>query len=74
MNYDDIEITLNCLVGESIITLAELKELGEGSLLVSNRKVDKPQIITVNGKPKFEGEVVIVDGEYYGYKITGVIE
>ncbi len=74
MNYDDIEITLNCLVGESIITLAELKELGEGSLLVSNQKVDKPQIITVNGKPKFEGEVVIVDGEYYGYKITGVIE
>lgn len=45
-----------------------------GTILVSNQKVDKPQIITVNGKPKFEGEVVIVDGEYYGYKITGVIE
>jgi flagellar motor switch protein FliN/FliY len=67
----DVPVRVTVEVGRARIPLAELVELGPGSLVVLDREVHEPADILVNGKIVARGEVVTMDG-HYGVRVTSV--
>jgi len=67
----DVPVRVTVEVGRARIPLAELVELGPGSLVVLDREVHEPADIMVNGKIVARGEVVTMDG-HYGVRVTSV--
>lgn len=64
-----VQVTVE--VGRARLSLAELVDLGPGSLLELDRAAHEPADILVNGKVVARGEIVTI-GESYGVRITGV--
>ena len=67
----DVPVRVTVEVGRARLPLAELVELGPGSLVVLDREAHEPADILVNGKVVARGEIVTMDG-YYGVRITEV--
>ena len=67
----DVPVKVTVEVGRTRMPLAELIELGPGSLVVLDREAHEPADILVNGKVVARGEVVTIDGSY-GVRITSV--
>jgi flagellar motor switch protein FliN/FliY len=59
-------------VGRTELTLGELLDTGEGSLLKLSRLVDEPLDILVNNAPIAQGVVVMQDNKF-GIQITDII-
>ena len=64
-----VEITVE--VGRTRMTLAELVELGPGSLVELDREAHEPADVLVNGRVVARGEIVTI-GEGYGVRISEV--
>jgi flagellar motor switch protein FliN/FliY len=69
----DVPVRVTVEVGHTSLTLADLFELGPGSLVTLDREAHEPADVLVNGKVVARGEVVTIDGSY-GVRITSVVE
>ena len=67
----DVPVRMTVEVGRTRMSLAELIQLGPGSLVVLDREAHEPADILVNGKIVARGEVVTID-KSFGVRITSV--
>jgi len=68
----DIPVQLTVELGRTQMTLREVLELQEGSIIELDRLAGEPLDLKVGGQLIAQGEVVAVD-DYYGLRITNVI-
>ena len=68
----DIPVTLSMEVGRSRISIRNLLQLNQGSVLELERAVSEPLDVFVNGTLIAHGEVVVVN-EKFGIRLTDVI-
>lgn len=67
-----VSLRVSVEVGSTSISLAEVMNLGEGSVLELDRQANDPLDIFANGTLIARGEVVTVDGRY-GIRVTEVV-
>jgi flagellar motor switch protein FliN len=60
----DVELEVTLRFGERIMLLRDILELGEGSVVELDRKVEEPVDLLLDGRLIARGEVVVVDGSY----------
>ncbi len=68
----DIPVTLSMEVGRAEITIRNLLQLNQGSVVELDRTAGEPLDIHVNGTLVAKGEVVVVN-ERFGIRLTDVI-
>ena len=67
----DIPVRMSVEVGSTQLRLAEIMQLGEGSVVQLDRQADELLDIMVNGTLVARGEVVTVNGSY-GVRIVEI--
>jgi len=60
----DVELAVTLRFGERTMLLRDILELGEGSVVELDRRVEEPVDLLLDGKLIARGEVVVVDGNY----------
>jgi len=60
----DVELEVTLRFGERSLRLQEILELGAGSVVELDRKIEEPADLLLDGKVIARGEVVVVDGNY----------
>ena len=68
----DIPVTLSMEVGRSRISIRNLLQLNQGSVVELDRAAGEPLDVFVNGTLVAHGEVVVVN-EKFGIRLTDVI-
>lgn len=68
----DVPVRVTVQIGRTRMRLAELVELGPGSIVSLDREAHEPADILVNGKIVARGEIVTI-GEHYGVRISEVV-
>lgn len=68
----NVPVRVTVQIGRTRMTLADLVELGPGSIVPLDREAHEPADILVNGRVVARGEVVTID-ERYGVRITEVL-
>jgi len=68
----DIPVQVSVELGSTELSLKEILELAEGSIIELNRLAGEPLDLKVGGQLVAQGEVVAVD-DYYGLRITNVV-
>ena len=68
----DIPVTISMEVGSSSITIRNLLQLNQGSVIELDRLAGEPLDVKVNGTLIAHGEVVVVN-EKFGIRMTDVI-
>ena len=71
-NLGDIPVQVTVELGATELSLKEILELSEGSIVELNRLAGEPLDLKVGGQLVAQGEVVAVD-DYYGLRITNVV-
>jgi len=69
----DVPVNISAVLGRSSLSVAQLLQLGQGSILELDRKVGEAIDIYVNNRLVARGEVVIVD-ERLGVTMTEIIK
>ena len=69
----DVPVNISAVLGRSTMSVAQLLQLGAGSVLELDRKVGEAIDIYVNNRLVARGEVVIVD-ERLGVTMTEIIK
>ena len=69
----DVPVAVSAVLGRSSMSVAQLLQLGQGSVLELDRKVGEAIDIYVNNRLVARGEVVIVD-ERLGVTMTEIIK
>ncbi len=69
----DVPLTVSVELGRITMTLQQILSVGRGTIIELERLAGEPVDILVNDKLIGHGEVVVVD-EYFGVKITDLIE
>ena len=69
----EVPVNISAILGRSSLSVAQLLQLGEGSVLELDRKVGEAIDIYVNNRLVARGEVVIVD-ERLGVTMTEIIK
>jgi flagellar motor switch protein FliN/FliY len=75
VNFDlimDVTVTVTLEVGHAQITVRELLQLTQGSILELDRPAGDPLDVLVNGVRVARGEVVVVNDKF-GIRLTEVI-
>jgi flagellar motor switch protein FliN/FliY len=72
-HFMDVPVQLTVEVGRTTMTLAELVQLGPGSLVELDREAHEPTDVLVNGKVVARGEIVTIK-ESYGIRITSIVK
>lgn len=67
-----IPMRLTAELGSATMSVAQLLELGSGSVLELDRPAGAPVDVLVNNRPIARGEIVAVD-DNFGVRITGLI-
>ena len=67
----DVAVTLSLRVGQTELSIRELVNLAEGSVVALDRTATEPLDVLVNGTLIAHGEIVIVDGQF-GVRLTDV--
>jgi flagellar motor switch protein FliN/FliY len=68
----DIPVQVNVELGKTKLSLKEVLELAEGSIIELDRLAGEPLDLIVGGQLIAQGEVVAID-DYYGLRITNVL-
>lgn len=68
----DIPVNLSMEVGSTEISIRNLLQLNQGSVIELDRMAGEPLDVLVNGTLVAHGEVVVV-GEKFGIRVTDVI-
>jgi flagellar motor switch protein FliN/FliY len=69
----DVPVHISAVLGRASLSVAQLLQLGEGSVLELDRKVGEAIDIYVNNRLVARGEVVVVD-ERLGVTMTEIIK
>src|SRR6267154_338863 len=69
----DVPVNISAVLGRATMSVAQLLQLGQGSVLELDRKVGEAIDIYVNNRLVARGEVVIVD-ERLGVTMTEIIK
>ena len=69
----DVPVSISAVLGRASVSVAQLLQLGQGSVLELDRKVGEAIDIYVNNRLVARGEVVIVD-ERLGVTMTEIIK
>jgi flagellar motor switch protein FliN/FliY len=69
--FSNIPVQVSVELGRSQISLKEIFELSEGSIIELERMVGEPLDLVVNGQVVAQGEVVAIDNNY-GLRVTGI--
>jgi flagellar motor switch protein FliN/FliY len=69
----DVPVNISAVLGRSTLSVAQLLQLAQGSILELDRKVGEAIDIYVNNRLVARGEVVIVD-ERLGVTMTEIIK
>jgi flagellar motor switch protein FliN len=67
-----IPLRLTAELGSTTMSVAQLLELGDGSVLELDRAADAPVDVLANSRPIARGKIVAV-GHNFGVCITGLI-
>jgi flagellar motor switch protein FliN len=70
--FSKIPVNVSVELGRSKITLKEVYEITEGSIIELERMVGEPLDLVVNGQVIAQGEVVAIDNNY-GLRITNIV-
>jgi flagellar motor switch protein FliN/FliY len=68
----NIPVKASVELGQAELSLKDILELGEGSIIELNRLAGEPLDLKIGGQLIAQGEVVAVD-DYYGLRITNVL-
>ncbi|WP_249009127.1 flagellar motor switch protein FliN [Conexibacter sp. DBS9H8] len=68
----DVPVDVTVEIGRTRMTVGEMLELHQGSIVTLNRMAGEPVDLLVNGTPIARGEVVVVD-EQFGLRVTDVL-
>ncbi len=68
----DVPVTLALHVGSTTVSIRELVNLAEGSVVALERSANEPLDVLVNGTLVARGEIVVVDGQF-GVRLTDVV-
>lgn len=68
----DVPLDISVELGKTRMTIKEILELNQGSIIQLDRLAGEPVDLLVNGKLIAKGEVVVID-ESYGIRITAII-
>lgn len=68
----DVSLQVTVEVGRSRMTIHDLLQLGQGSVVELEKLAGEPLDIFINGKPVARGEAVIVN-EKFGVRLTDII-
>lgn len=68
----DIPVQVTVELGQTELSLKDILELSEGSIVELNRLAGEPLDLKVGGQLVAQGEVVAVD-DSYGLRITNVV-
>ncbi len=68
----DIPVQASVELGQTELSLKEIIDLSEGSIIELNRLAGEPLDLKVGGQLIAQGEVVAID-DYYGLRITNVV-
>lgn len=71
---DRVQVTVSVELGNAQITIKELRSLRHGQIFRLNQKIGEPLCIYVNGQKLAYGEVVAVANDYYGIRVTALVE
>lgn len=69
----DVPVSVNAILGNTTMRIAELLQLGPGSVVELDKRAGEPVDLYVNDKLVALGEVVVVN-ETFGVRITEVID
>ncbi|MBQ1542001.1 flagellar motor switch protein FliN [Caulobacter sp. CCUG 60055] len=69
----DVPVNISAVLGRATLSVAQLLQLGQGSVLELDRKVGEAIDIYVNNRLVARGEVVIVD-ERLGVTMTEIVK
>lgn len=67
----DLDLPVSVRFGKVKMPLAQALELGDGSIVELDSRVDDPVEVLVHGKVVALGQLVVVDG-YYGVEVTSL--
>ena len=67
-----VPLELTVLLGARKVTIGELLELGEGSVVELDRAADAPVEVLAGGAVIARGEIVAIE-EHFGVRITDVL-
>ena len=70
--FGNIPVTVSVELGRAQISLKEVFELTEGSIIELERLVGEPLDLVVNGQTVAQGEVVAIDNSY-GLRLTNIV-
>ena len=68
----NIPVSATVELGQTELSLKEILELAEGSIIELDRLAGEPLDLKVGGQLIAQGEVVAID-DYYGLRITNVV-
>jgi flagellar motor switch protein FliN len=68
----DIEVEVSVELGRTHMSLKDILDLKEGSIVELDRLAGEPLDLKVSGQLVAQGEVIAID-DYYGLKITNVL-
>ena len=68
----DVPVSLALHVGATKISIRDLVNLAEGSVVALDRSASEPLDVMVNGTLVAHGEIVVVDGQF-GVRLTDVV-
>lgn len=68
----DIPVTATVELGQTELSLKDILDLQEGSIVELGRLAGEPLDLKVGGQLIAQGEVVAID-DYYGLRITNVV-
>ena len=68
----DVDLTVTVEVGRSRMTIQDILQLGQGSVVELTKLAGDPLDVYVNGKQVARGEAVIVN-EKFGIRLTDII-
>jgi flagellar motor switch protein FliN/FliY len=68
----DVSLPVSIELGRTRMSIADILELGSGSIVELDKLAGEPVDILVNNKPLAKGEVVVLD-ENFGVRITSLV-
>ena len=69
----DVNLRVTVELGRTTRSIREILDLGPGSVLELDRLAGEPVDILVNDRPVARGEVVVVEDENFGVRVTDII-
>ena len=73
ISFSNIPVKISAELGRSQLSLKDVYDLSEGSIVELERLVGEPLDLVINGQAIAQGEVVAVDNKY-GLRITNLIQ